>query len=305
MNFDRRTMCATMGALAVAGRAKADDVPIFDDSKPTTGIAIPSVQHTAEMDAAPLIKKTVHKLWNDAPTIKEPNALQFTPKGTLLILDQVDPNKVFEVNPSDGKILRSVQTESIHGSGICIDAKGNWIITSTKALEGPPVTLVVDPASGKTLKKWVTPGWGLWSRRPVSRPAPDTPSGGHDVKWAGNGRYWMAVPASGRIFLMDEARASRCAASRRRCCAPMAWPSTGITFGPWPADFWQIQKLERAPARSWAKSSSTRTPIRPSMASSSGWGAVVLRCRQGLGLQFDLTRRPLYLHNDEKHSFAG
>ena len=159
--LNRRSVCATLGALAVAGRARADDVPIFDDSKPTTGIAIPSVQHTAEMDAAPLIKKTVHKLWNDAPTIKEPNALQFTPKGTLLILDQVDPNKVFEVNPSDGKILRSVQTESIHGSGICIDAKGNWIITSTKALQGPPVTLVVDPASGKTLKKWVTPGWGF------------------------------------------------------------------------------------------------------------------------------------------------
>ena len=118
MNFDRRTMCATLGALAVTGTARADDVPIFDDSKPTTGVAIPSVQHTAEMDAAPLIKKSVHKLWNDAPTIKEPNALQFTPKGTLLILDQVDPNKVFEVNPSDGKILRSAQTESIHGSGI-------------------------------------------------------------------------------------------------------------------------------------------------------------------------------------------
>ena len=246
MNFDRRTMCATMGALAVAGQARADDVPIFDDSKPTTGIAIPSVQHTAEMDAAPLIKKTVHKLWNDAPTIKEPNALQFTPKGTLLILDQVDPNKVFEVNPSDGKILRSVQTESIHGSGICIDAKGNWIITSTKALQGPPVTLVVDPASGKTLKKWVTPGWGFYGPDRPPRPGqpPETPSGGHDVKWAGNGHYWMAVPASGRIFLMDEASGKPV----RSIVAPVnrthGLAIDGNYLWSVAADFWQIQKLD-------------------------------------------------------------
>jgi hypothetical protein len=246
MNFDRRTMCATLGALAVAGRARADDVPIFDDSKPTTGVAIPSVQHTAEMDAAPLIKKTVHKLWNDAPTIKEPNALQFTPKGTLLILDQVDPNKVFEVNPSDGKILRSVQTESIHGSGICIDASGNWIITSTKALQGPPVTLVVDPASGKTLKKWVTPGWGFYGPDRPPRPGqpPETPSGGHDVKWAGNGRYWMAVPASGRIFLMDEASGKPV----RSIVAPVnrthGLAIDGNYLWSVAADFWQIQKLD-------------------------------------------------------------
>ena len=246
MNFDRRTMCATMGALAVAGQARADDVPIFDDSKPTTGVAIPSVQHTAEMDAAPLIKKTVHKLWNDAPTIKEPNALQFTPKGTLLILDQVDPNKVFEVNPSDGKILRSVQTESIHGSGICIDAKGNWIITSTKALQGPPVTLVVDPASGKTLKKWVTPGWGFYGPDRPPRPGqpPETPSGGHDVKWAGNGHYWMAVPASGRIFLMDEASGKPV----RSIVAPVnrthGLAIDGNYLWSVAADFWQIQKLD-------------------------------------------------------------
>src|ERR1700759_191803 len=221
MNFDRRTMCATLGALAVAGRARADDVPIFDDSKPTTGIAIPSVQHTAEMDAAPLIKKTVHKLWNDAPTIKEPNALQFTPKGTLLILDQVDPNKVFEVNPSDGKILRSVQTESIHGSGICIDAKGNWIITSTKALQGPPVTLVVDPASGKTLKKWVTPGWGFYGpERPARAGRPEEwPAGGHGGKWplldggAGLGSH-----------LPDGRKVGQAGAQHRGAGQPHPWP---------------------------------------------------------------------------------
>src|SRR5450631_2647325 len=189
-SFTRRGLLATAGALALTApvRAAANE-PVFDDSQPTRGVAIPSVQHMDEMASAPLIQKKVNKLWNDSPTIKEPNALQFTAKGTLLILDQVDPNKVFEVNPSDGKILRTVQTESIHGSGITIDSGGNWIITSTKALQGPPVTLKVDPQSGKTLQKWVTPGWGFYGPDRLPRPGmpAESASGGHDVKWAGNG----------------------------------------------------------------------------------------------------------------------
>ena len=197
-NFDRRTMCAAMGALAVAAPARAGSEPSFDISKPTEGVVIPP-EKVAEMNAAPLIPKKVNKLFNNSPTIKEPNAMQFTPAGTLLILDQVDPNKVFELS-LDGKILRTVQTESIHGSGITIGDGGAWWITSTKALNGPPVTLKVDPASGKTLKKWVTPGWGYYGAVSADK---GSPSGGHDVKWAGHGRYWMAVPASGRLFLME------------------------------------------------------------------------------------------------------
>jgi hypothetical protein len=198
MNFDRRTMCATLGALAVSGTARADGEPTFDITKPTEGVKIPP-EKVAEMNAAPVIPKKVNKLFNNSPTIKEPNAMQFTPTGTLLILDQVDPNKAFELS-LDGKILRTVQTESIHGSGITIGDGGAWWVTSTKALNGPPVTLKVDPASGKTLEKWVTPGWGYYGAVSADK---GSPSGGHDVKWAGNGRYWMAVPASGRLFLME------------------------------------------------------------------------------------------------------
>ena len=64
--FTRRGLLATAGALAVTSTgALGDDTPMFDDSQPTRGIAIPSAQHIQEMDAAPLIKKTVNKLWND------------------------------------------------------------------------------------------------------------------------------------------------------------------------------------------------------------------------------------------------
>src|SRR5438128_1223296 len=52
----------------------------------------------------------------------------------------------------------------------------------------------------KPIKKWVTPGWGYYGAVTADK---GSPSGGHDVKWAGNGRYWMAVPASGRIFLIQ------------------------------------------------------------------------------------------------------
>ena len=199
-NFTRRGFlgCAAAISSFTPGTA-ADTGLVFDDSKPTQDVAIPASK-LAEMNNAPVISKTVTRLWNDAPTIKEPNAMQFTREGTLLILDQADPNKVFEVNPKDGKIIRTIQTEAIHGSGITVGDGGAWWITSTKALQGPPVTLKVDPKTGKTIKKWVTPGWGYYGAVRADR---GSPSGGHDVKWAGNGHYWMAVPASGRIFLMN------------------------------------------------------------------------------------------------------
>lgn len=201
--LNRRNLCVTL-ALAVSGSARAQGLQTvstvsFDLTKPTEGVKIPE-EKVAEMNAAPVIPKKLNKLFNNSPIIKEPNAMQFTPAGTLLILDQVDPNKVFELS-LDGKILRTVQTESMHGSGITIGTGGAWWITSTKGINGsPPVTLKVDPATGKTLKRWVTPGWGYYGGVTRER---GSPSGGHDVKWAGNGRYWLAVPASGRIFLME------------------------------------------------------------------------------------------------------
>jgi len=136
-----------------------------------------------------IIPKRVEKVFK-TPGIKEPNDLQFAPDGNLWILDQVDPNKVFKVNPKDGSIIDQVQTESIHGSGITF-GNGAWWIGSTKALK----TLKVDPKTGKTLKSFDTPGSGLYGKL-------TTPSGAHGLKWV-NGQYWMAVPASGKIYLME------------------------------------------------------------------------------------------------------
>ncbi len=117
-------------------------------------------------------------------------------------------NKVFTVDPTNGRILAQVQTESIHGSGITY-GDHVWWITSTKALVGNPSTLKVDPATGKTLMKWDTPGWGVYGRYATEgteiqkNSKLPLASGGHGVKWAGNGQYWMAVPAAGRLYLMQ------------------------------------------------------------------------------------------------------
>lgn len=154
---------------------------------------------------APVIAKTVNKLFNTKPVIDQPNDLQFAANGDLWILDQKDPNKVFTVNPKTGTVLSSVVTESLHGSGITY-GDGAWFITSTKVMTGNPSTLKVDPRTGKTLKKWETPGFGIYGsyltreRKPGELPLE---SGGHGVKWAGKGQYWLATPAGGKLYLIN------------------------------------------------------------------------------------------------------
>ena len=148
-----------------------------------------SAATNAEKEALPVISQRVEKRFKN-PAIKEPNDLQFAPDGNLWILDQVDPNKVFKVNPKDGTILETVQTESMHGSGLTL-GNGAWWIGSTKTLK----TLKVDPKTGATLKSFDTPGAGFYGKI-------TSPSGAHGLKWV-DGRYWMAVPASGKLYLME------------------------------------------------------------------------------------------------------
>ena len=152
---------------------------------------------TADADA-PSISRNVEKLFKVSGST-QPNDLQFVNEG-LWVLDQKDPNKAFLVKPEDGTILRTLQTESIHGSGITYGNGALWI-TSTKMVDPkiPPATLKVNPLTGKTLKSFVTPGSGYYGAVTVER---GSPSGGHGIKWA-DGKYWMAVPAASKLFLME------------------------------------------------------------------------------------------------------
>ncbi len=162
------------------------------------GFAAASRLAAAGESGLPLVEKRVERVWRN-PRITQPNDLHFVPEG-LWVLDQVDPNKAFLVKPEDGTILKELQTESIHGSGITFGAGALWI-TSTKMKDpkDPPRTLKVDPNTGATLKSWVTPGSGYYGNVTPER---GSPSGAHGIKWV-DGKYWMAVPAASRIFLME------------------------------------------------------------------------------------------------------
>jgi streptogramin lyase len=152
-------------------------------------------------EGIPTITKKVEKLYKVAGC-RQPNDLQFTREG-LWVLDQVDQptNKAFLVKPEDGTVIREILTEALHASGITYGNGALWIgSTKGKDRNDPPRTLKVDPHTGKTLKSWITPGSGLYGRMSVERG--DTPSGAHGLKWV-DGKYWMAVPAANKIFLME------------------------------------------------------------------------------------------------------
>jgi len=193
--FTRRGLLVTAGAVAMTSTwARGDDTPMFDDSKPTTGIAIRAPSIPRRWMPLPLSRRRSISSGMIRRLSKSPTRCSSRPRHA----DCPGPSRskqVFEVTPATGKILRTVQTESIHGSGITI-GDGAWWITSTQSPvgENTPMDLKVDPQTGKTLKKVGTPGWGFYGPERTPRPGqpPALPSGGHDVKWAGHGQYWMA-----------------------------------------------------------------------------------------------------------------
>ena len=196
--FSRRDAMAGMAA------ASAGVSVLFSTQAFAANPVIPEATIAARKNA-PVIPKKVNKLYNLKAQVDQPNDMQFAPNGELWILDQKDPNTVFTIDPKTGKVISSVVTESIHGSGITYGDNA-WFITSTKVVTGKPSTLKVDPKTGKTLKKWETPGWGIYGayltreRKPGELPLE---SGGHGVKWAGKGQYWLATPAGGKLYLIN------------------------------------------------------------------------------------------------------
>jgi hypothetical protein len=165
------------------------------------GMAASGRNSLGQTSTVPTITKRVEKLYKVAGST-QPNDLQFV-RGGLWVLDQLDQptNKALLVRSDDGSVLREILTDSLHGSGITYGNDALWIgSTKGRNAQDPPRTLKVDPHTGKTIKSWITPGSGLYGRMSVERG--DTPSGAHGMKWS-DGRYWMAVPAANKIFLME------------------------------------------------------------------------------------------------------
>ena len=126
-----------------------------------------------------------------APGAQHPNGLQATAEG-LWILDQSD-NNAYLVG-YDGKLKRTLKTESDRGSGIGFDGKNLWIASTYNRK-----TLEVDPKTGKTLRSFDTPGSGVVA----FAKNPDQPAtGAHGIEFH-NGKMWIAVPPSAKIYRID------------------------------------------------------------------------------------------------------
>ena len=140
----------------------------------------------------------------------KPNGLQATEDG-LWILDQGD-NRAYLVSYKDGKLLRSLETETKAGSGITFDGTALWT-ASTYSRE----LLKIDVKSGKTLSRFATPGAGVvqWttSRRSPLAPAQGPASqgrqpqqrnatGAHGMEWR-DGELWVAVPPARKIYRIN------------------------------------------------------------------------------------------------------
>jgi streptogramin lyase len=139
----------------------------------------------------------------------KPNGLQATADG-LWILDQGD-NRAYLVDDKDGKVLRSLETDSKAGSGITFDGEAIWL-ASTYSCE----IIRADARTGRTLAKYETPGAGVvrWTggRRsplleklpPDAKPPapPSRATGAHGLEWK-DGKLWIAVPPAQTIYRVN------------------------------------------------------------------------------------------------------
>jgi hypothetical protein len=155
----------------------------------------------------------------DSPGPK-PNGLQASTDG-LWILDQGN-NHVYLVSYENGKVLRDLETESDRGSGLTFDGEAIWIGSTYDR-----TVIRSDAKTGKTIRKYFTPGAGVIYQRsgdaparrsPLAQPpppgrqqqraAPSAPRGGtgaHGLEWR-DGKLWAAVPPSRTIYRIDPER---------------------------------------------------------------------------------------------------
>ncbi len=156
----------------------------------------------------------------------KPNGLQATAEG-LWIMDQGD-DKAYLVAYADGKVIRSFATEADKASGITHDGQALWL-ASTYSRE----LIRCDAMTGKTIRKYFTPGGGIIYKmagdpagrsspllKPAAaeKPAPAKKGGGfeqgyvmgaaapgtgaHGLEWR-EGKLWVAVPPARMVYRVD------------------------------------------------------------------------------------------------------
>jgi streptogramin lyase len=159
----------------------------------------------------------------------QPNGLQATRDG-LWIIDQSAGSKAYLVDYSDGRVLRSFETEAVRPSGITFDGEALWI-GSTFSYEN----IRCDATTGRTIERRPTPGCTTYNmagdpplrRSPLAggplaqpRPAPAGPpavqpptprltqppnvrfQGAHGQEWQ-DGKLWTTSTSARAIYRLD------------------------------------------------------------------------------------------------------
>jgi streptogramin lyase len=146
----------------------------------------------ATLSASSIATQQVHPVKVFDSPGPNPNGLQATAEG-LWILDQGD-NHAYLVSYEDGKVLRDLDTDSDRGSGITFDGQALWIASTYDCK-----ILKVDEKTGKTLASFETPGCGRvkWGNNPNQ---PSTGAHGCEFK---DGKFWLAVPPSMKIYRIN------------------------------------------------------------------------------------------------------
>ena len=112
----------------------------------------------------------------------QPNGLQAAPDG-IWVIDQVD-NRVYRLDPADGRALHSFPTRAQHSSGITLDPYGGVWVASTFGFD----VIRYDPSTGAELSSFPTPG--------------DPTVGAHGLEWR-DGALWVNVPKTATVYQVD------------------------------------------------------------------------------------------------------
>lgn len=123
----------------------------------------------------------------------QPNGLQAAADG-LWCIDQAN-NRVYRLDWETGSVLFEAQTDTVHSSGITLGGGYLWIASTYELMIAK-----LDPATGKTVAKYDTPGAGLVSWREAAE-NPET-TGAHGLEWQ-DGKLYVAAPPSQMIHVVD------------------------------------------------------------------------------------------------------
>jgi streptogramin lyase len=123
----------------------------------------------------------------------QPNGLQAAPDG-LWCIDQVD-HKIYRQDYETGEVLFEAQTDTVHSSGITLGGGFLWIASTYESKVAK-----LDPATGKTVAKYDSPGAGIVAWRQGTADARQT--GARGLEWR-DGKLYVASPPSQMIHVMD------------------------------------------------------------------------------------------------------